>query len=156
MPWPIFRVVAQPADDLAFERIVNTPKRGLGEARCEGPRRRPRPRHPDARRRARTRPHRRAEAKPRKSLTDVVEMFTRWQGMLESTPGHELAETILDESGYTEMWQNDRSADAPTRLENLKELVETISSSNPCAPSSSTWRWSWTPTTTPISTPSRS
>jgi DNA helicase-2/ATP-dependent DNA helicase PcrA len=47
--------------------------------------------------------------------------------MLETTPGHELAETILEESGYTEMWQNDRSADAPTRLENLKELVETIS-----------------------------
>jgi DNA helicase-2/ATP-dependent DNA helicase PcrA len=54
-------------------------------------------------------------------------MFTRWQSMLETTPGHELAETILEESGYTEMWQNDRSADAPTRLENLKELVETIS-----------------------------
>jgi hypothetical protein len=123
-----FRVVCQPADDLAFERIVNVPKRGLGEAAV-------RQVHDVAR--ARGIPMLAAareliltdelKPKPRKSLTDVVEMFTRWQGMLESTPGHELAETILEESGYTEMWQNDRSADAPTRLENLKELVETIS-----------------------------
>jgi DNA helicase-2/ATP-dependent DNA helicase PcrA len=123
-----FRVVSQPADDLAFERIVNVPKRGLGEAAV-------RQVHDVAR--ARGIPMLAAarelvltdemKPKPRKSLTDVVEMFTRWQGMLETTPGHELAETILEESGYTEMWQNDRSADAPTRLENLKELVETIS-----------------------------
>jgi DNA helicase-2/ATP-dependent DNA helicase PcrA len=123
-----FRVVSQPADDLAFERIVNVPKRGLGEAAV-------RQVHDVAR--ARGIPMLAAareliltdelKPKPRKSLTDVVEMFTRWQGMMESTPGHELAETILEESGYTEMWQNDRSADAPTRLENLKELVETIS-----------------------------
>jgi DNA helicase-2/ATP-dependent DNA helicase PcrA len=123
-----FRVVSQPADDLAFERIVNVPKRGLGEAAV-------RQVHDVAR--ARGIPMLEAarelvltdemKPKPRKSLTDVVEMFTRWQGMMETTPGHELAETILEESGYTEMWQNDRSADAPTRLENLKELVETIS-----------------------------
>ncbi len=123
-----FRVVSQPADDLAFERIVNVPKRGLGEAAV-------RQVHDVAR--ARGIPMLAAareliltdelKPKPRKSLTDVVEMFSRWQGMMETTPGHELAETILEESGYTEMWQNDRSADAPTRLENLKELVETIS-----------------------------
>jgi DNA helicase-2/ATP-dependent DNA helicase PcrA len=123
-----FRVVCQPADDLAFERIVNVPKRGLGEAAV-------RKVHDVAR--ARGIPMLAAareliltdemKPKPRKSLTDVVEMFTRWQTMLETTPGHELAETILEESGYTEMWQNDRAADAPTRLENLKELVETVS-----------------------------
>ncbi|MGJ8571655.1 MAG: ATP-dependent helicase [Hoeflea sp.] len=124
-----FRVVSQPADDLAFERIINVPKRGLGEAAV-------RQVHDVAR--GRGVPMLEAardliltdemKARPRKSLTDVVEMFTRWQSMLETKPGHELAETILEESGYTEMWQNDRSADAPTRLENLKELIETISS----------------------------
>ena len=123
-----FRVVSQPADDLAFERIVNVPKRGLGEASV-------RLVHDYAR--AREIPMLAAsrdlintdELKPRarKSLADVVEMFTRWQGLLETMPGNELAEVILDESGYTEMWQNDRSADAPSRLENLKELIETIS-----------------------------
>ena len=123
-----FRVVSQPADDLAFERIVNVPKRGLGEAAV-------RQIHDVAR--GRGVPMLAAardlvltdelKPKPRKALTDVVEMFARWQGLMETTPGHELAETILEESGYTEMWQNDRAADAPTRLENLKELVETIS-----------------------------
>ena len=33
---------------------------------------------------------------------------------------------MLDESGYTEMWQKDRSADAAGRLENLKELVRSM------------------------------
>ncbi|PWV99197.1 DNA helicase-2/ATP-dependent DNA helicase PcrA [Hoeflea marina] len=123
-----FRVVSQPADDLAFERIVNVPKRGLGDATIrqlhDHARGRGVPMLDAARDLVAT-----DELKPkaRKSLTDVVEMFTRWQAMMETTPGHELAETILDESGYTEMWQNDRAADAPTRLENLKELVQTIS-----------------------------
>ncbi|MEM5473549.1 UvrD-helicase domain-containing protein [Hoeflea sp. AS60] len=124
-----FRVVSQPADDLAFERIVNVPKRGLGEAAVrqvhDVSRGRGVPMLAAARDLILTDE---LKPKPRKSLSDLVEMFTRWQGMMETTPGHELAETILEESGYTEMWQNDRSADAPTRLENLKELVETISS----------------------------
>ena len=38
----------------------------------------------------------------------------------------ELAEIILDESGYTEMWQNDKTPEAPGRLENLKELVKAL------------------------------
>ncbi|MBW3095897.1 ATP-dependent helicase [Pseudohoeflea coraliihabitans] len=123
-----FRVVCQPADDLAFGRIVNVPKRGLGEASV-------RLLHDHAR--ADDKPMLAAaqdlvgtdELKPRarKSLSDVTEQFARWQGLLETMPGHELAEVILEESGYTEMWQNDRSADAPSRLENLKELIETIS-----------------------------
>ena len=123
-----FRVVSQPADDLAFERIVNVPKRGLGEAAV-------RQIHDIAR--GREVPMLAAardliltdelKPKPRKALTDLVEMFTRWQGLMETMPGNELAEIILDESGYTEMWQNDKSADAPSRLENLKELIETIS-----------------------------
>jgi len=64
--------------------------------------------------------------KPRKSLFDVVSMFQRWQGLLENTPHTELAETILEESGYTDMWKNDKSAEAPGRLENLKELIRSM------------------------------
>jgi DNA helicase-2/ATP-dependent DNA helicase PcrA len=122
-----FRVVCQPADDLAFERIVNTPKRGLGEAAI-------RQLHDYAR--ARNVPMLAAAAdlamteemkpRPRKSLTDVVENFHRWSSLLESTPHTELAETILEESGYTAMWQNDRSAEAPGRLDNLKELIRSM------------------------------
>ncbi|WP_193176537.1 ATP-dependent helicase [Oricola nitratireducens] len=122
-----FRVVAQPADDLAFERIVNTPKRGLGDASV-------RMLHDYAR--ARNIPMLEAageivqteemKPKPRAALRELVENFARWQQRLENSPHAQLAEEILDESGYTAMWQNDRSAEAPGRLENLKELVNNM------------------------------
>jgi DNA helicase-2/ATP-dependent DNA helicase PcrA len=122
-----FRLVCQPADDLAFERIVNTPKRGLGDTTV-------RALHDYARKR--DVPMLAASGdiietdemkpKPRKSLYDVVTMFQRWQGLLENTPHTELAETILEESGYTDMWKNDKSAEAPGRLENLKELIRSM------------------------------
>ncbi|MCW0001924.1 UvrD-helicase domain-containing protein [Pararhizobium sp. YC-54] len=122
-----FRLVCQPADDLAFERIVNTPKRGLGDTTV-------RALHDYARKRDIPMLSASADiietdemkAKPRKSLFDVVTMFQRWQGLLETTPHTELAETILEESGYTDMWKNDKSAEAPGRLENLKELIRSM------------------------------
>ncbi|MDQ0320892.1 DNA helicase-2/ATP-dependent DNA helicase PcrA [Pararhizobium capsulatum DSM 1112] len=124
-----FRLVCQPADDLAFERIINTPKRGLGDTSV-------RALHDYAR--ARDIPMLAAatdlietdemKAKARKSLFDVVTMFKRWQGLLETTPHTELAETILEESGYTDMWKADKSAEAPGRLENLKELIRSMES----------------------------
>ncbi|PBC12250.1 UvrD-helicase domain-containing protein [Mesorhizobium sp. WSM3859] len=122
-----FRVVANGGDDLAFERIVNVPKRGLGEATI-------RQIHDTAR--AMRIPMLEAAAtlaesdelkpKPRAALREVAANFERWQKALETTPHTELAETILEESGYTDMWKNDRSADAPGRLENLKELIRSM------------------------------
>ncbi|WP_378949986.1 ATP-dependent helicase [Mesorhizobium sp. ANAO-SY3R2] len=122
-----FRVVAQPADDLAFERIVNVPKRGLGEAAI-------RQVHDTAR--AMGIPMLEAarnlaesdelKPKPRAALREVAANFERWQKALENTSHTELAETILEESGYTDMWKNDRSAEAPGRLENLKELIRSM------------------------------
>ncbi|ASY57146.1 ATP-dependent DNA helicase UvrD/PcrA [Sinorhizobium sp. CCBAU 05631] len=122
-----FRLVCQPADDLAFERIVNTPKRGLGDTTV-------RTLHDYARARdipmlaAATEIIETDELKPkaRKALFDVVTDFRRWQTLLETTPHTELAEQILDESGYTAMWQADKSAEAPGRLENLKELIRSM------------------------------
>jgi DNA helicase-2/ATP-dependent DNA helicase PcrA len=84
-----FRVVAQPADDLAFERIVNTPKRGLGDATV-------RMIHDYARARgipmleaaAETRPDRGDEAEAAQALRELVENFDRWQDQLETTPHH--------------------------------------------------------------------
>ena len=122
-----FRVVAQGADDLAFERIVNVPKRGLGEATI-------RQIHDTAR--GLGVPMLAAagilaesdelKPKPRAALREVAANFARWQEALETTPHTELAETILEESGYTDMWKNDRSAEAPGRLENLKELIRSM------------------------------
>ncbi|MGI2031782.1 ATP-dependent helicase [Rhizobium panacihumi] len=122
-----FRLVCQPADDLAFERIVNTPKRGLGDTTIRNL-------HDYAR--ARDIPMLAAasdmietdELKPkaRKALFDVIQSFKNWQERLETMPHTELAEQILEESGYTDMWKNDKSAEAPGRLENLKELVRSM------------------------------
>ncbi|MBB6506922.1 DNA helicase-2/ATP-dependent DNA helicase PcrA [Rhizobium soli] len=122
-----FRMVCQPADDLAFERIVNTPKRGLGDTTI-------RYLHDSAR--ARDVPMLQAasemietdELKPkaRKALFDVVQNFRNWQARLETVPHTELAEQILEESGYTDMWKNDKTAEAPGRLENLKELIRSM------------------------------
>ncbi|MBB5573438.1 DNA helicase-2/ATP-dependent DNA helicase PcrA [Rhizobium paranaense] len=124
-----FRLVCQPADDLAFERIINTPKRGLGDTTV-------RALHDYARERdipmlaAAADIIETDEMKPkaRKALFDVVQSFRRWQGLLENTPHTELAEQILEESGYTDMWKNDKSAEAPGRLENLKELIRSMDS----------------------------
>ena len=52
--------------------------------------------------------------------------FDRWRTLAESMHHAELAALVLDESGYTEMWQKDKTPEAPGRLENLKELVSAM------------------------------
>jgi DNA helicase-2/ATP-dependent DNA helicase PcrA len=121
------RVVANPGDDLAFERIVNVPKRGLGEASIRQVHDTARAMHiPMLEAAGNLAESDELKPKPRAALREVAANFARWQGALESTPHTELAETILEESGYTAMWKNDRSAEAPGRLENLKELVRSM------------------------------
>jgi ATP-dependent DNA helicase UvrD/PcrA len=121
------RVINSPADDLAFERIVNVPKRGLGDATLQmlhdHARKRRIPLSEAARAVVET-----DELKPkaRGALRDLIVDFDRWRAQSEVTAHTELAEIVLDESGYTEMWQKDRSADAAGRLENLKELVRSM------------------------------
>ena len=124
-----FRLVVSPEDDLAFERIVNTPKRGLGDKAQQ-----------------------KLQVKAREngvSLVDgarlalqdgditgkgagelrfLVDSLARWGRMAgdKDVPHTELAEIILDESGYTAMWQNEKTPEAPGRLENLKELIKAL------------------------------
>ena len=121
------RVVNSPADDLAFERIVNVPKRGLGDATVQllhdHARKRRVPLTEAARAVIETDE---LKPKPRGALRAVLEAFDRWRKQRDALPHNELAEIVLDESGYTEMWQKDRSADAAGRLENLKELVRSM------------------------------
>ena len=66
------------------------------------------------------------KAKPRNTLRNLMAAFERWSAMRETMPHHELAEVVLEESGYTDMWQKDKSADAHGRLENLKEFVRSM------------------------------
>ncbi len=121
------RVIQSPADDLAFERIVNVPKRGLGDATIQmlhdHARKQKIPLSEAARSMVDTDE---LKPKPRGALKAVIENFDRWRAQKDSLPHSELAEIVLDESGYTEMWQKDRSADAAGRLENLKELVRSM------------------------------
>ena len=111
-------------DDLALERIINTPKRGIGDTTVQT-----------------LYTHARAkgislyqavmdltqtdELKPkvRGTLMKLYDDFERWKSRVGNTHHGELAGIILDESGYTDMWKADKSPEAPGRLENLKELV---------------------------------
>ncbi|MEM7171583.1 MAG: UvrD-helicase domain-containing protein [Pseudomonadota bacterium] len=118
------RVLHTPEDDLAFERIINRPKRGIGEATVQLL-------HKAAR--ARSIPLTRAaqemaetdELRPaaRRAISGLMQDFARWRQEQDQRPHDELAALILEESGYTDMWMNDKSLEAPGRLENLKELI---------------------------------
>lgn len=122
-----FRLVAQPRDDLAFERIVNSPKRGIGASSLQ-----------------KLTQYARAGslslleatmsiigtdelgAKPRHALAGFVDQIARWRREMEQMGHVDLAGVILDESGYTGMLQAERTAEAHGRLENLKELLRAM------------------------------
>ncbi|MDP1702153.1 MAG: UvrD-helicase domain-containing protein [Aestuariivirga sp.] len=121
------KVTASPDNDLAFERIVNVPKRGIGDTSIK--------RMFEFARARGLSLYRAAEEltltdelpnKTRTALRLLIESFGRWRQALQGLPHMDLAEMILDESGYTEMWQNDKSPEAEGRLENLKELVRSM------------------------------
>ncbi len=124
-----FRCVTSPSDDLAFERIVNTPKRGLGDkaqqkiqvtARAHGV-----PLIEGARILLEEKG---IGGKGARELATLLDGLARWGRMTgdESISHIELAGIILDESGYTGMWQDDKTPEAPGRLENLKELLKAL------------------------------
>jgi DNA helicase-2/ATP-dependent DNA helicase PcrA len=121
------RLVAQPADDLAFERIVNVPRRGVGDVAL-------RKMHETARTSGVPLLESTGiliadgglKGRVRESMDALVRALGRWRALAE-TDGHVVAvATLLEESGYIEMWQQDRSPDAPGRLENLRELVRAV------------------------------
>jgi len=124
-----FRLVTSPSDDLAFERIVNTPKRGLGDKAQQTIQRIARDNGVSLVDGAALAVEQGAiKGKGAAALRDLVVGLARWGRMTgENDLTHmELAEIILDESGYTTMWQNDKTPEAPGRLENLKELVKAL------------------------------
>ncbi|WP_426260491.1 ATP-dependent helicase [Sphingomonas sp. DC1100-1] len=121
------RIVNQPSDDLAFERIVNVPKRGLGDkaiakihqlARAEGV--------PLTIAAARILDTDELTPQARRALGNFVGDIARWRDRARDLPHAELARQMLDESGYTAMWQAEKSVEASGRLENLSELVRAM------------------------------
>jgi len=124
-----FRVVTSPEDDLAFERIVNTPKRGLGDKAQQTIQIIARENGVSLVEGARLAVESgQIKGKGAGKLRELVDSIARWGRMAgDGDISHmELAEIILDESGYTAHWQNDKNPDSPGRLENLKELVKAL------------------------------
>ncbi len=121
------RCVAQPDDDLAFERIYNQPKRGLGEATLATL-------HQYGRRaglslmRAASALVETEELKtrPRQILRQLLDDFDRWRKRAGEIAQEELAQQVLEESGYIDMWKAERTPDAAGRLDNLKELIRSM------------------------------
>jgi len=121
------RVLHQPSDDLAFERIVNVPRRGVGEMAL-------RTMHEAAR--AQGVPLAQAaeglvrsgglKGKLREQLAALFAQFAGWREALPRDGHVTVLATLLDESGYMAMWQADKSPDAPGRIDNLKELVRAL------------------------------
>ncbi|MCW8915735.1 MAG: UvrD-helicase domain-containing protein [Magnetovibrio sp.] len=122
------RVIASPDDDLAFQRIVNLPKRGLGQATMQII-------HMHARARGISMIMAIRELlttdelkpRPKKTFTELMNDLDRWRTESQIHTPAELMDIVLDESGYTEMWKMDKSVDAPGRVDNLKELVVGLS-----------------------------
>jgi DNA helicase II / ATP-dependent DNA helicase PcrA len=122
------RLVNQPADDLAFERILNTPRRGIGSATLQqlhGLARNNRLPLVDAARVLISGDRLRAAG--RNALANFIAALDRWREEGGRVSHTDLVQIVLDESGYTAMWQAERSPDAAGRLENLKELVVAMS-----------------------------
>ncbi|CAO4839363.1 MAG: DNA helicase II [Holosporales bacterium] len=121
------RLLVQENDALAFERIVNLPKRGIGDSTIQRM-------HDIARQEDIALPkaamifaQSQAKGQMRFTLMQFFSDFERWRRYLaEGRPHTDVVKIILDESGYTKMWMDDQSPEAPGRLENLRELITAI------------------------------
>ena len=122
-----FRIVYKNSDGLALERVFNTPKRGLGAATLQIVFKFARDANItllDASRKIIETDELTPNA--RNSIKKFIEDIDRWKTKINKINHIELAKIILDESGYTKMWLNDKSIEAPGRLENLKELISAL------------------------------
>ncbi len=123
-----FRIVIQEDDSLAFERIINLPKRGIGDTSLQRIHQFAREQGisvPKAAKFIIDNPHVDIKIPPkaRTALSLFFKDLERWRAWLTKEPHDELAKIILDESGYTQVWTAEKSPDSAARLENIKELV---------------------------------
>jgi DNA helicase-2/ATP-dependent DNA helicase PcrA len=121
------RLIQQPNDSLAFERIINTPRRGIGPSTIQSLHHISRveeiPMLIAARKIVSSG---QASGKARTSMSAFINDIDRWRHQMSLYKAGDFARMVLDESGYTLMWKNDKTPEAPGRLENLKELVRAI------------------------------
>lgn len=126
-----FRVILQPHDDLAFERIINKPKRGIGDKALD-----------TLRETARSEQislyiavekmvnNGEFKGKAKAAMSELIRNFEEWRKIMPAITPDELAAQVLEESGYFDMLKNDSSVEAPGRIENLKELINVLTDTN--------------------------
>ncbi len=123
-----FRVTIQPDDDLALERIINKPARGIGAKSIEKFKTYAKDNHISMYNAINEMLSQNLiTGKAKTSLQELMDNFAQWQKISKNLPANDVAEQILEESGYFEMLKNDKSAEAPGRIENIKELLGVLS-----------------------------
>jgi len=121
------RLVYQPNDDLAFARIVNVPKRGIGKSTTDSMQTVARDLHVSQLRASEEMLSRGLiKGKTGTSLSTLLNQLKHWRTQLETMPLAEVAENLIEESGYRAMLQADKSPEAQGRLENIRELVRAL------------------------------
>ena len=122
------RLIQSPDDDLALERIVNTPKRGIGDTSVQKLLHIARAESLSAVESARVLVSSdELPARTRTALSNFLRDLDRWRALAATTPHQRVLEAVLEESGYTDALRLDKGPTSQTRLENLKELVQSMS-----------------------------
>ncbi len=121
------RVLRSETDDLAFERIVNVPKRGIGSTTIQKLQIIARKMNVSLEQATReVIKTDEIRGKARTALRSFTKDLDRWRGNLITSNHTDVTEIVLDESGYTQMWLNNKDAKSSSRLENLKELIQAM------------------------------
>lgn len=122
-----FRVILQPNDDLAFERIINKPARGIGAKTIEKLQQTAREQQTSMFAAVQTAiTNGGLSGKAKSSLEDLMQKFAEWRRVVSLIEPADLAEQVINESGYMEMLKNDSSAESEGRIENLRELINVM------------------------------
>ncbi len=121
------RLLVQPANDLAFERIINVPKRGVGASTLDKLREYSRTHSVSLHRSVRDLTAQgEIKGKAGNQLSELLKALEYWKELLHEKAHPEVVELMLEQSGYLPMWKNSKSAEAPGRVDNLKELISAL------------------------------
>ena len=123
-----FRVIMQPDDDLALERIINKPARGIGAKSLEKFYQTAQAEHLSLYRSIeKLLAENLITGKAKNALTELMQNFAEWRKSMQALTPDDLASLVLEDSGYLDSLKNDKSPDAPARIDNLKELINVMS-----------------------------
>jgi len=118
------RIVNQKNDDLAFERIINVPKRSIGDSTVkqlyDWGRKNKKSLEVSA---IELLQLNKIKPKTKLGLIKILNLFNKWRLDLKQKKHYELMEIILDESGYSKTLKDKKDLENEGRLENLKELI---------------------------------